>query len=392
MPQLLNLGNGPTKRRAGALSVFVTLLLVAAACAPTAAPSPTSAPAKEAAPAKPTEAAAKPVESKPATAPAAAAPTSAPAGKPLATRKTLTYPTVGAGILWNYVPGLIAEAKGFFDAENLTVNVVAVQASAEGCQNLIARAAEIGGCSLNDMIQAVEAGGAPLIEFMAFSGTALQYSIMTKKEITTWPQLKGKTVMVGGPRDNTVFYFRTMARANGLQDSEYDFQFAGASAARFAALKSGAVDASILTDPFDFQAQQEGFPKLDELLPKYLNEDNYSGGGPVVRRDWANENGDTLVAYIRAMLKATAWVYDPANKDELFSIIGPKLNASTENLERSYKRDVVDLKNWSLDGRIKESGVQGVLQSLVDLGSLKEPLAPPTKYYDMTWVERAHQR
>jgi NitT/TauT family transport system substrate-binding protein len=287
---------------------------------------------------------------------------------------------------------LIAQEKGFFDAENLTVNVVAVQASAEGCQHLIARAAEIGGCSLNDMIQAVEAGGAPLIEFMAFSGTALQYSIMTRKDVTAWPQLKGKTVMVGGPRDNTVFYFRTMARANGLQDSDYEFQFAGASAARFAALKSGGVDAAILTDPFDFQAQQDGFPKLDELLPKYLNENNYSGGGPVVRRDWANEHGDELVAYIRAILNATAWVYDPANKEELFAIMGPKLNASRENLERSYKRDVVDLKNWSIDGRIKESGVRGVLQSLVDLGSLKEPLPLPTKYYDMTWVEKAHQR
>jgi hypothetical protein len=92
------------------------------------------------------------------------------------------------------------------------------------------------------------------------------------------------------------------------------------------------------------------------------------------------------------MLKATAWVYDPANKEELFAIMGPKLNASPENLERSYKRDVIDLKNWSQDGRIKESGVQGVLQSLVDLGSLQAPLAPPTKYYDMTWVERANQR
>jgi NitT/TauT family transport system substrate-binding protein len=214
---------------------------------------------------------------------------------------------------------------------------------------------------------------------------------MTKQGLTTWPQLKGKTVMVGGPKDNTVFYFRTMARANGLQDTDYDFQFAGASAARFAALKTGAVDASILTDPFDFQAEQEGFPKLDQLLPKYLNDSTYSGGGPVVRRDWANDHSDELVAYIRAMLKATAWVYDPANKQELFAFLGPKLNATPENLERSYQRDVVTYKAWSTDGRIKESGVQGVLKSILDLGNLNEPLPPPTKFYDMTWVEKAHQ-
>jgi NitT/TauT family transport system substrate-binding protein len=309
----------------------------------------------------------------------------------LSEHKTLSYPTVGAGILWNFVPGLIAGEKGFFAAENLTVNVVATQSSAEGCQHLIARSTEIGGCSLNDMIQVVETGGAPLIEFMAFSRTALQYSVMTRQGLTTWPQLKGKKVMVGGPRDNTVFYFRTMARANGLQDSDYDFQFAGASAARFAALKSGAVDASILTDPFDFQAEQDGFPKLDQLLPKYLNDDNYSGGGPAVRRDWANEHPDELVAFIRAMLKSTAWVYDPANKEELFAFLGPKLNATRENLERSYQRDVVSFKAWSTDGRIKEPAVQGVLKSLVELGSLNEPLPAPSKFYDMTWVEKANQ-
>lgn len=325
---------------------------------------------------------------------APAAPTTAPgqpaAGKP-AEAKTLTYPAVGGGILWSFAPNLIAAEKGFFAAENLTVNFVAVQSSAEGCQNVIARAAEMGQCSLNDMIQVVETGGAPLIEFMAASATSLQYSIMARPTIKSWDALKGKTVMVAGARDNTVFFFRTMARANGLRDEDYDFQFAGSSANRFAALKSGAVDASILTDPFDFQAEQEGFSKLEELLPKYLNADNYSGGGPIVRSDWAKENSDVLVRYIRALLKSTAWVYDPANKQELFAYMGQKLNATPENLERSYQRDVVSLKAWSEDGRIKESGVQGVLKSIADLGNLNEPLPQATKYYDMTYVEMAHQ-
>jgi len=311
-------------------------------------------------------------------------------GKP-AEAKTITYPAVGGGILWSFAPNLIAAEKGFFAAENLTVNFVAAQSSAEGCQNVIARAAEMAQCSLNDMIQVVETAGAPLIEFMAASATSLQYSIMARPTITSWDALRGKTVMVAGARDNTVFFFRTMARANGLRDQDYDFQFAGASAARYAALKSGAVDAAILTDPFDFQAEQEGFSKLEELLPKYLNADSYSGGGPIVRSDWAKENSDVLVRYIRAILKSTAWIYNPANKQELFAYMGPKLNATSENLERTYQRDVVALKAWSEDGRIKESGVQGVLKSIADLGNLNEPLPPPTKFFDMTYVEMAHQ-
>ncbi len=366
--------------------ICVAVLALASACAPgpSASPAPTSAPAKDAPAAKDASAA------KPTSASAAAAPTTAPAPKPAA-KKTLTYPAVGGGILWSFAPNLVAQAKGMFEAENLEVNFVALQSSAEGCQNLIARAAEMGQCSLNDMIQVVETSGAPLIEFMAFFEHIDSVRHHGQKGISTWLTLKGKSVMVGGPKDNTVFFFRTMARANGLQDNDYDFQFAGASAARFAALKSGAIDATILTDPFDFQAEQEGFPKLDVLLPKYLNENTYSGGGPAVRRDWANDHPEEIISFIRAVNKATAWIYDPANKQELFAIMGPKLNATPENLERSYQRDVVDFKAWSVDGRIKESAVQGVLNSILELGNLSAPLPPPTKFYDMTWVERAHQ-
>ena len=76
--------------------------------------------------------------------------------------------------------------------------------------------------------------------------------------------------MVGGPKDNTVFFFRAMARPNGLQDATTISSSPGASSARYAALKSGAVDASILTDPFDNQAELEGYKKVDALVPKYV--------------------------------------------------------------------------------------------------------------------------
>src|SRR6185436_3745972 len=126
--------------------------------------------------------------------------------------------------------------------ENLAVEQVMAGASASVCQQLLAKAVQIGGCSLNDMMQAVEAGGAPLIMIFNETITALQYSLMTKSSIKTWADMKGKSIIVGGPKDNTVFYIRSMARANGLQDNDYDFQFAGTSGQRLAALKSGAVD------------------------------------------------------------------------------------------------------------------------------------------------------
>src|SRR5262249_40961506 len=136
-----------------------------------------------------------------------------------------------------------AQEKGFYAAENLNVETVLSGQSASSCQQVLAKAAEIGGCSISDMIQAVEASGAPLVQFMRSYDEPLSYSIMARPSIKTWADLKGKTIIVGGPQDNTVFFTRAMARPNGLKDDDYQFQYAGASAARFAALQSGAVDA-----------------------------------------------------------------------------------------------------------------------------------------------------
>jgi NitT/TauT family transport system substrate-binding protein len=312
--------------------------------------------------------------------------TSKPSGNTLEP-KTLRDSITGPG--WSSSHELIAQEKGFYAAENLTVEVNLAGQSAAACQQLLAKAADIAQCSLNDMVQAVEASGAPLIQFYGAYASPLNYSIMAKPNLTTWADLKGKSIMVGGPKDNTVFFFRSMARPNGLQDIDYDFQFAGSSAARFAALKSGAVDATILTDPFDYQADVEGFRKLDVLVPKYINAGNYGNVIRVVHAEWAKSHQDELERYIRALLKAVDWIYDPANRQEMFNIVGTKNNLTEEAFDRLYKRDVVDAKYWSTDGKITDAGVQGVLNSLIELDSLKSPAPAPGKYYDLTYLNAA---
>jgi NitT/TauT family transport system substrate-binding protein len=312
-----------------------------------------------------------------------------PAGAGSTTLEPKTIHDALVGIGWSTAPETIAQEKGFFAAEKLTVEAAIAGQSAATCQQILAKAADVGRCSLNDMVQAVEASGAPLIQFMGLYAAPLNYSVMAKRDITTWAQLKGKSIIVGGPKDNTVYFFRAMARPNGLQDNDYDFQFAGASAARFAALKSGAVDAAILTDPFDYQAELEGFKKVDALVPRYVNSDNYSYVIHVAQADWAKAHSDELTRYIRAILNSVNWVYDPANKQEMFSIIGPKANMDQESFERLYKRDVVDAHFWSTDGKITDGGVQGVLNSLAELDSLKGPMPAPGKFYDLTYLNLA---
>lgn len=298
---------------------------------------------------------------------------------------TLHY--ASTGFSWSTAPQLVGVAEKFFQAENVDLQVVVAGQSASVCQMILAKAIEFGQCSMNDVIQIVEASGAPLVLVSNEGVTALNYAIMAKPADKTWADLKGKTIIVGGPKDNTVYYTRVMARANGVKDGDYQFTYAGASGARFAALKSGAVDAAVLTDPFDAEAGLEGFTHLDDLLPRYLKAETYAGTGLVTTKDWAKGHPAELLSYIRGFRKSVRWLYDPANKDELFSILKPKLNVTRDAFDRAYQKNVVEGKSWFTTGHTIDSAIQGVVDSLVDLGSLPPPPPKASKYYDNTYTD-----
>jgi NitT/TauT family transport system substrate-binding protein len=321
----------------------------------------------------------------------AAATSATSAGEAVAGRlsqmTTLRY--AGTGVSLSTAPYLVAVSKKYFEAENLKVDLVVGGQSAAVCQQILAKAVEMGQCSLNDVIQIVEMSGAPLVLLSNEIVSALNYGMMTKPSIKTWADLKGKTIIVGGPKDNTVYFTRVMARANGLGDKDYQFQFAGASSARFAALKSGAVDAAMLTDPFDAQAELEGYNRVGDLRPSYLKADNYAGGGLIATKEWAKAHPNEIAAYLRVIAKAAAWIYDPANKEELFTILQPRINVTREAFDRTYEKNVVKDRMWATDEHVIESAVQGVVDSLVELGSLPAPAPKAAKYFDNTFVELA---
>src|SRR5262249_4888474 len=289
------------------------------------------------------------------------------------------------------VPTIIGQEKGFYAAEGLTVETVITGQSSAVCQQILARAAELGGCSTSDTMQTIEAsGGAPPGVVKEETTAPRHNGPYASPAMSSYADIKGQTVMLGGPKDNTVFFFRTMARPNGLLDDDYDVTYAGSSTARYAALQAGGVAASLLSDPFDYRIEQEGFRRLENLRPKYLNAGNYAGNGHSAHRDWAREHSGELVRYIRAALAAHAWLYDPANEEEMFAILGPKLNLTRDVFQRSYDRARADTE-WSLDGRANASAYEGVQKSLAELGVLEGSLGSPSRYYDMTYVEQAHQ-
>ena len=155
-------------------------------------------------------------------------------------------------------PSYVAIEKGFFAADGIKPDIVFAQSNAAVIQQLAAGSVNVSTNSgLVDPIRAIEKG-APLA-LIRVEMQAPPYSLLAKPGIKSIGELKGKMISVGGAKDITRIFVERMLEPNGVKPGEFDMTFAGATSARFSALQAGAVDAAILTPPFNFHAQTAGF-------------------------------------------------------------------------------------------------------------------------------------
>lgn len=276
----------------------------------------------------------------------------------------ITIGTVGSASA-NLWPVYIGTTKGFLTAEDLKVEIVFVQSSANMIQQLSAGSLDITmSTGLVDPIRAIDQG-AP-IAIVRFEAQAPPYALLAKPDIKSLAELKGKLISLGGAKDITRIYVERMLAPHGVKPGEFDMMFAGATAARASALMGGAVDAAILLAPFIFQAETAGFNNLG-LTVEYAPELPFSG--TVVNKTWAAKNQAILKRLLSAHAKSVEWFYDDRNRDEAIQIL---LTASRQKLEDVRKSYDFIRKNSFFDrtrtvSRKKMTALIDALQSLGDV-------------------------
>src|SRR5262245_36541770 len=241
---------------------------------------------------------------------------------------TVTIGTVGSpsANLW---PLFIGVEKGFYTAENVKPDLVYIQSSAAVIQQLSAGSLDMSmSTGIVDPIRAIDQGAA--IALTRFEVQVPPYALLAKSSIKSLPDLKGKIVSVGGPKDITRLYVDRMLAAQGLKTGDYDYHYAGATTARAQALLSGAVDAAILLPPSNFQIQNQGYNDLS-LAMQYAPELAFSG--TVVNKAWAARSADVLKRVLAAQSKSTEYPYDSKNRTEVVNILVKVSGQKLEDVE-----------------------------------------------------------
>ncbi len=131
-------------------------------------------------------------------------------------------------------------------------------------------------------------------------------------------------------------YFVKMMAKFGMTRKDVDFLYAGATAARFAALQSGASSAAMITAPPLFTAEAVGFVNLG-YVPDFAPDIPFCA--ELVNRSWATAHKATVKKFIAAYSKAIAWFYDTKNRDEAIDHPGRR-DQDEQGRHRQFVRSV----------------------------------------------------
>lgn len=280
----------------------------------------------------------------------------------------------------------VAQAKGYFKEQDLEVEIIATRSSAAAVQQLAAGSLHISSSGIPDYLRGVEQG-APIKIFKNQIGTP-PYTIYGKKEIKSIAGLKGKKVMIGGPKDVTRHYVETLFEKHGLKSGTYDYLYAGSTANRFAALTAGGVDATIILPPLSFRADAMGLSNLGNIQTVLAD---FPFTVHAYNVDWASKNRKALLGYTAALIKATDWLYDTKNRQEAAEILVNAAKFKIEDALLNYDAFIKDMKAISPDGVVTERAYRQMMEVLVGWGDMKAPIPPLSKYYDASIVTEARR-
>jgi ABC-type nitrate/sulfonate/bicarbonate transport system substrate-binding protein len=283
-------------------------------------------------------------------------------------------------------PLYVAEQKKMFEKNGLQVEVIIIRGATNVVRAVLSETVPIGRINPDYVIGAAEKGAK--VKLVAANMEKIPYDIYARPEIKTGAELKGKTLgvstLTGG---TTLMVHEVLEKAYKLKENDYKLLVVGTSPERYAALKGGSVHASFMGPPFTFRAAKDNFRKLANFH-EYL--------GPILfttdfaHMNYIKSNRSEIVRYLKTMIEATRWLYDPKNKEEALAIHTKVLKVSRESAEENYKYLVQDFQPFPRDGTVSKVSYDKTMELRAKEGLYQGKKIPPmSDYVDNSLIEEA---
>ena len=284
-----------------------------------------------------------------------------------------------------YLPFYVGLKRGFYAAENLRTELILIGRSDVQLQALLAGEINFGTLNADGVILVNEKGAN--LKVIAGVDNAAPYILVGGKAYKKIEDLKGARLGVSGLRGGATSILTDYLKSRGLlYPRDYSFTvISGGTAARLTALESGAIAAGILGIPYSDIAIDQGFNKLGDTMEVIST---YQFNGITVNPAWAEKNRSTVVKFLKAHIRSLRWIHEqPEQAADFFT--------SEMGVKQPYARKGIDYftknKIFPLDGAVTLDGLKVNIEVQFRDGILKEPLPPPEKYADQSYVRQAQK-
>jgi NitT/TauT family transport system substrate-binding protein len=289
---------------------------------------------------------------------------SASFAQPARAAETITMVTTGKGSAQQW-PIFIAIAKGFMAENGVAPDLISAASTAAGIQQLTAGSTNLASGGVSDPMRAIDKGAK--ISLLRVETQVPPYSMWAKPTIKTIAELRGKLIMIGGPKDITRFYLERTLIPNGIKPGEYDMIYAGTTPARFSALSSGAIDATMLVPPFSFKAKSAGMSFIANVAD-YVRDLPFTAYA--TNSEWGRNHKAQLLGFLNGVAKGVDWFYQDANRSEAIDILQKESASSREDVEATYDY-YRSLHIFDHKGLLETSTIGNMIKAMQDTGDLE---------------------
>ena len=285
---------------------------------------------------------------------------------------------------------IAANQKGFLKQENIRVEINTVTDSPTLLRNLISGRYDLILNNADNVIAWAEGQGEDpqKNDFVIFVGGSqgVDQKLVVAPGINDYQDLKGKVFATDATTTGYAVVAVAIMKKYGLEwNRDYTLKSFGNSVARADAMSRGDA-AGAMMSMSDEEIKKRGFKVLTEAKDHVKH---YARGLGATRREWANANEDLVVRFTRAMIRATDWLQDGKNKDEVVQLLLGEAKNNRARAEAMYAAALSPTMGFTPRSRIDLDGIRTVIELREIAGLMKPPVPQAEKYVDERYYQKA---
>jgi NitT/TauT family transport system substrate-binding protein len=250
----------------------------------------------------------------------------------------------------NNFPLFAAQARGYFKDGGKDVELVQIRSNI-GLSGLLGGSVDYY-TSFSSAVTLAAQQGSPIVGIFSMIERPSLYMV-TRPEIRSMAELKGKTIGLGSIGGITVTITRRMLANYGVNAGDFNIVSAGDLPVRLAAVKSGAIHATLAGPPAPVQAKQLGL----NVLASAADTVDFPLAGLSTSVAKVRSNRAEVVAVVTAMLRGLLFVR--SQRSEAIGLIQKLFKLERDLAEAGYDQT---LPAYSKDGTASARGIESVLE------------------------------